>query len=218
MSPCIFVPYKPTSIHPQPLLYYAIYNQRDKPSVDIATLEAFKSCPKGKDVKTYRSFLALPQTNMYCSRVDEAKGMWYWCGLCNKEVKCRKGRPFTLARWNDHENEPGHLDIIRHKAEAKRIGLKKKSTGVKLSSLEQSTLQQLNKTQVPMMQFFSKKKSTKEVNESSEPSKSTPKEVNESSKSSDTIEDDITSWPPKKKPISCEGVMSDFRGDLKPFF
>ena len=55
-----------------------------------------------------RMFSLLPDNNEHCSKVDMKTGLWYLCAICTKKVPCRKGMPFTVARWKDHEVSPSH--------------------------------------------------------------------------------------------------------------
>ena len=159
-----------------------------------------------------QQFVLLPKTNKHCSKVGTVQGLWYFCSTCNKQVACRNGRPFTLARWNDHQESPEHQDHVRRSREVACLELKMKASDGKLTSLEQQTLGQLSKKQPPMQKFFratvSKKeecritKSSSSLSGAAEPVIDTDGEVEVVPASS-------------QNRVSCEEVFPDFRGSLK---
>ena len=101
-----------------------------------------------------QQFVLLSKTNKHCSKVDTVQGLWYFCSTCNKQVACRNGRPFTLARWKDHQESPEHQDHVRRSREVACLELKMKASDGKLTYLEQQTLGQLSKKQSPMQRFL----------------------------------------------------------------
>ena len=171
--------------------------------------------PKGSSSK---QFLLLPKTNEHCLKVDIVKGLWYFCATCNKEVASRKGRPFTLARWIDHQESPEHKDHVRRQCEVVCLELKEKANKGKLTSLEKQTLGQLTKKQSPLQQFFLAAKSKKGENKAKKmlPTSDTAGSVINVDTGKDTVDgvevvEEITF--PKRG--ACEGVLPDFRGALK---
>lgn len=181
------------------------------------------------------NFLNLPQVMTYCSKVDTANGCWYFCGLCNKEVPCRTGRPFTLARWNDHEKCPEHKQHLRRLEELERIKLKKKAQSTKLTSLEAKCLKQLALKQDVMMKFYSVTESQKSKNKAHSTSLSvTSRSVTESQSSQNQAQKNTSSTVidvesvvdlervdpeptliPRAKRGQCEGIVPGYRRAMK---
>ena len=58
--------------------------------------------PTGCHGDAFKAFIDLPKNDSSCSRVDVKKGLWFYCSVCNAEVKGRSDRPFTIGRWNEH--------------------------------------------------------------------------------------------------------------------
>jgi hypothetical protein len=55
----------------------------------------------------HSEFINLPKSQKYCQSVDTAFGMNYCCALCGV-VPVRSGRPYTIGRWNEHEQSSRH--------------------------------------------------------------------------------------------------------------
>ena len=162
-------------------------------------------------------FLSLPDNNGHCSKVDTKTGLWYFCATCTKKVPCRTGRPFTLARWNDHEVSPSHREKVRRIKETQRLALKQKAKSSNLTSIEKGTLKQLSKHQCQMQNFFSmtmsKKVSTK-VKNLGVMTVPTPA----SSKTVESDLEDVVEVVDKMQPLKrgkCEGVLPDYCGLLE---
>ena len=173
------------------------------------------SLPSGKRMGSYREFMMLPESKHHCSKVDRVHGLWALCGLCAKKIICRFERSYTVAHWNDHEKTPEHNNHIRHLDEITELDLKKKALGETLTSLEATTLGQLTKKQSPMAQFFSATASKKDVfKKVSAENPITPAE-RAATASADALEGSASAPSTKRKPITCEGIMPDFRGAIK---
>ena len=164
---------------------------------------------------SYRAFSSLPKNNKHCSSVDTKTGLWYFCATCTKQVQCRKGRAFTVARWNDHELSPSHRENVRRLNEVHRLELKQKAKSAKLTSLEKHALKQLTKSQSPLQQFFQMKLSKKAKEQlATLPVMTVPTAAD----STDTVNEDVVEVYSIVSPLTrgvCEGVLPDFRGQLK---
>ena len=88
-------------------------------------------------------------------------GLWYFCATCTNKVPCRKGRPSTVARWNNHELSPAHQENVRQINEVHCLELKQKAKSTTLTSIEKGALKQLSKNQSPLQKFFAMKVSKK---------------------------------------------------------
>ena len=80
-----------------------------------------------KNASSKGLFLALPINDKCCIKVDTVKGLWAKC-VCSDIVKSREGRPFTVARWNEHLVTKKHVDFLVKIAEkAQLIAMIKKN-------------------------------------------------------------------------------------------
>ena len=92
--------------------------------------------PTGKKAKTFQAFVDLPINNPHCDRVDMANGLWYHCSLCNIEVKGRKGRSWTMSRWDEHTaKDSPHDERAKNKDSISGIREKKKSGKVRQATI-----------------------------------------------------------------------------------
>ena len=92
--------------------------------------------PTGKQAKTFKAFVDLPINNPHCDCVDMANGLWYHCSLCNIEVKGRKGRSWTMSRWDKHTaKDSPHDERAKNDDSISGIREKKKSGKVRQATI-----------------------------------------------------------------------------------
>ena len=101
----------------------------------VMTHRGMMSVPLGKQSNTFNAFVDLPINNPHCDRVDMVNGMWYHCSLCDIKVKGRKGRSWTMSRWDEHtakdsphDERAKNVDSIAGIREKKKSGKVRRAT------------------------------------------------------------------------------------------
>jgi len=190
-------------------------DDEDPPDEDGPTVNANSSRPQ---------YLALPNTEKYCSAVDTEFGLWYDCWLCGSRgsdyrVKCRSHH--TLSGWLQHKSTKMHINAETKEKEIKRISDKVKSKDPTLTDKERLALARMSKVASKVSTYFLKKPKAKDPPErlltqrSPAVDQRSPAVASIAAAASidltqDQDLDEGTAKSPEKRRVVCEGVYVDY--------
>ena len=196
-----------------------------RPSVKVVATGAIMELPPNRTLLAFDSFVNLPSNDNACGNVDLKCGEWYWCCLCNRKAKNRVGREWTLATCCLHKKEAAHQRKINNTSYLDTV---KSIDPIKPTPKQKQALALASQTQVGLTRFFSTVKSNKETyKEMRSGSASLSSSMTLGASACAALNDapplmmslinkagDFTQS--YTAPRSCEGILPDFNGKLKP--
>ena len=79
----------------------------------ITTHIGSTSVPARSHSASFKAFIDLPNDDPHCTRVDVKNGSWFYCSLCDTNVKGRSDRPFTIGQWKEHIQSSAHTTRLK---------------------------------------------------------------------------------------------------------